>query len=300
MPLDQLAAHGWRAGYGTRMPDYDPSIFVGQRLDRPDPLEVWKLLKGHYGLVYEMDDDPFSVDVVNTQAYPSYKDGVTLKTIAEGARVADLVTVTTEPLAEVFRKLNPDVRVVPNCIPASVLAIERPRHERLTIGYAAGSSHLRDLAMIARTWDSVWRETGTRGHFVGTDFRRMIGHEAFDATPWEPDPLAYYTKIDFDIGLAPISPCTFSDSKSHLKALEYAALGIPVVASDCPAYRDFVVHGVTGFLVSTQDEWREALMTLTGDEGLREAMGAKARELAGDWTLERNWWRWAECYSELL
>ena len=121
-----------------------------------------------------------------------------------------------------------------------------------------------------------------------------------DFTPWKLDPREYYKKIDFDIGLIPIADVTFARSKSWVKALELAALGIPVIASDCEAYREFVVDGITGFLVTTQQEWREAMLLLVNDGELRGKMGGWARERAAEFTIEGNWHRWQSVYEPLL
>jgi glycosyltransferase involved in cell wall biosynthesis len=82
--------------------------------------------------------------------------------------------------------------------------------------------------------------------------------------------------------------------------LEAAALGIPVIASDAEPYREFVVHGVTGFLVRRDHEWLTYLQQLAGDEGLRESMGHKAREHARAFTIENNWHLWEQAYGRLL
>jgi glycosyltransferase involved in cell wall biosynthesis len=300
LPLDELARNGWKTGYSLGMPDWDPGVFVGQRFDQAGVLPLWRTLKDHYGLVYEIDDDPFTVDKANWLATVTYTREEALATIREAAAIADLVTVTTEPLAGVFRKFNPEVRVLPNYIPASMLALKRPRHEKLTMGWAGGVSHMRDVAMIAQTWRDVLDETGVRGHFVGTQYFNMMRPRGFDYTPWAPDPRDYYELLDFDIGLVPIADVPFARSKSWVKALEFAALGIPVIASDCEAYRDFVIDGLTGFLVRTQHEWREAMMTLITDERLRAEMGNAARRHARAYTIEGNWQQWDKVYSELL
>jgi hypothetical protein len=36
------------------------------------------------------------------------------------------------------------------------------------------------------------------------------------------------------------------------------------------------------------------------DADLRESMGAKARELAAQHTIEGNWQKWADAYQEVL
>lgn len=300
-PFDQLKAHGWKTGYGLGLPsDWAPDIIVGQRFDQAEAVPVWELLKGQFRLVYEIDDDPFSVDAVNWLAYKGFSQEDVLGTIRSCAQIADMVTVTTKPLAQVFRQFNDNVVIIPNCIPEWMTKRRRRDNHKLTIGWGGGASHMRDLAMIARAWRDVIDTTGVRGHFIGTDYRNMLRPDGFDCSPWETDPAGYFKAIDFDIGLAPIAEHPFAVSKSHIKALEYAALGIPCIASDCEAYRDFVIDGVTGFLVRTPAEWREAMMMLVRDANLRAEMGHKARELACTWTVEGNWHRWADAYNTLL
>lgn len=305
LPLDQLALNGWKIGYGCRLPPQEfgnTDVFIAQRADQAHFVPAWDWLREQEDLklVYEIDDDPFSLDPVNWLAKPSYDNEEVRATIRHLASTADLVTVTTEALAERFRKLNPNVVPVPNCIPASVLGLERPRHEKLTIGYTCGCSHSRDVAVVAQVWRDVVDETGCRGHFVGMDFRSITRPDGFDASLWEAEPALYYRRVDFDIGIAPLSDHPFNGGKSPLKALEYAALGIPVIASDHPVYREFVVDGVTGFLCRTQEDWRDRMRLLLADAELRESMGAKARELAAQHTVERNWNRWAQAYAGLL
>ena len=41
----------------------------------------------------------------------------------------------------------------------------------------------------------------------------------------------------WDIGIAPLADSAFNRSKSAIKTLDYAALGLAVLASDVPAYR---------------------------------------------------------------
>ncbi|MFI5363268.1 MAG: glycosyltransferase [Elusimicrobiota bacterium] len=60
--------------------------------------------------------------------------------------------------------------------------------------------------------------------------------------------------------------------------LRAMALGLPVVASDLPAYRDAVVPGETGFLVKSEVELLERCQELIDDADLRRRLGAAGRE----------------------
>jgi glycosyltransferase involved in cell wall biosynthesis len=78
------------------------------------------------------------------------------------------------------------------------------------------------------------------------------------------------------IGLAPLVDDPWTRGKCALKILQYMAAGLPVVASDVGANRDVVVHGETGFLVTTVDEWIGAIREL-GSEERRQELGAAGR-----------------------
>jgi glycosyltransferase involved in cell wall biosynthesis len=304
LPLEQLKAAGWRVRWQALTPPPEADgyrVMVGERLDQPDVLGDWRRMRLRHRTVYEIDDDVYNVDAMNRNAYKIYGDPAYQDAVSHCAAVSDVVTVTTEPLAEVMRQHNPNVRVIANFVPEETLAWQRPRRAgKLVLGWAGGGSHTWDVAMIAETV-RLFLERHPRAelNLVGCDFRRTFCMNQTRFTQWEPDQRLYYRNIDFDIGLAPLTGSVFDASKSCIKALEYAALGIPVIASDVEAYRGFVIDGVTGFLCRTQKQWRAALRELAHDPALRESMGAKAREQARDWTIEGNYWRWAQVYSEI-
>jgi len=307
LPFDQLKAHGWDAGYaaGRMPPQSQPAkIIVGERLMFPEVLGEGRRLRARHRLAYEIDDDIWNIDPVNLQAYRVFSQHSIQDAVATCAGFSDLVTVTTEPLAEVIRRRtgNPNVAVIPNYVEERLLKMDRPRRDQVTLGWAGGSSHGKDLAMIAHEVRYILsKDTRLRLHIIGCDFRPTFGVLNFARyTPWEPEPRDFYQHIDFDIGLAPIESSTFNLCKSNLKCLEYAALGIPVVASDFLPYQGFVRHGETGFLVRTRKQWREAIRNLVADADLRESMGQAARELAAQHTIEGNWHKWAAAFEGLL
>jgi glycosyltransferase involved in cell wall biosynthesis len=65
-------------------------------------------------------------------------------------------------------------------------------------------------------------------------------------------------------------------------------------------YRQFVLHGTTGFLVKRDHEWLKYLSELAADDGLREEMGAKAREHARSWAIDDGWKLWEQAYEGLV
>jgi glycosyltransferase involved in cell wall biosynthesis len=72
------------------------------------------------------------------------------------------------------------------------------------------------------------------------------------------------------------------------------------VASDVKPYRDYVVDGVTGWLVRTEQQWAQRLRELVNDEAMRTEMGAKAKEVASQHTIQDGWRDWEAAYGALL
>ncbi|WP_018502967.1 glycosyltransferase [Parafrankia discariae] len=304
LPLGTLAEHGHDTHTSAVLtPDWrrDADIIIGQRVTNPGPSVTWQDLaaEGRTTLIYEIDDDLTEVDSSSPLAHGVFSDPETQARIRTNIAVASWVVCSTEALAEKLRRWNPDVRVVPNTIPASLLTLTRPRRAALTVGWAGSATHAMDWAEIRNpVRQYLRRNQASRLHTIGADYGTAVGlPEQTQHTIWQHEMASYYRAIDFDIGLAPLRPHLFNRSKSYIKCLEYAALGIPVIASNTGPYPGFVRDGETGFLVDRPHEWTRRLRQLTEDPDLRERMGTAARELAADHTIEGAAGQWAAAYG---
>lgn len=316
-PLDELARHGHETSCEMAKSDVQPDdadVIVGQfiggqatkMLHQSDVYATvlvhawWRDLYRQAALVYELDDDPFTIEPDNP-AYAIYSNPVAHDSIEHCLSIAHMVTASTPLLAERMSKYNPNVVVLQNHIDESLLTMERPQRDRLTIGWAGGASHIKDIMSCSYGLRRImqWHKD-VDIHFIGTDLRPFVkAPREIRHTEWVEDTQAYYSLIDFDIGVAPLMPTTFARTKSHVKVLEYAALGIPCVATDVEPYRDFVIDGVTGFLVSRDHEWAQRLRDLINDEAMRTEMGIKAREVATQYTIQNGWKHWESAYASI-
>ncbi len=87
----------------------------------------------------------------------------------------------------------------------------------------------------------------------------------------------------FDIGLYPLPlDDEWVLGKSGLKALQYMAVGVPVVATALGANYRIMKDGETGFLVKTAEEWMQRLEQLMDDPALRKRIGDAARKNVED------------------
>lgn len=303
LPFEELRKHGHDMVHARSADPFDESwpTLVTQRFGFPGfELEWLKLFRKHR-LVWETDDDLWAIDPVNKEAAKVFTPSF-LKTLEFYVRSARVVTVTNDHLAERMSRFNPNVAVVPNMIDAALPKMQRTRRPRVTIGWAGGSSHARDLGRITAPLHRIVRQTDAVVHTIGQDFSDVLRLPADRHwhSGWETKLIKYYSTIDFDIGLAPLEDTLFTRSKSYIKALEYGALGIPVIASDVGPYRDYVEDGVTGFLVRKESQWIDRMQLLIDDPHLREQMGAAAREKATKHTIAAGWQQWERVYRSVL
>lgn len=300
-----LRARGHDAQASTLMAEdwLDADVIVGQRVCQPGASMRWQQLarEGRAKLALEVDDNLFDVDPSNIPAWSFYRPDV-LDRLRRNMEVADLVTVTTGPLAEVMRQHNRNVAVLPNCVPASLLEHPRPVADRFTLGWSGGQSHRLDMAEMREALARFLRRHPATGlHLMGgawPEFYKGMPREQVRLTPWIDTVPAFHAAVDFDVALAPLRPSSFNGTgKSAIRCLEAAALGIPVIATDYGAYAEFVEHESTGFLVRRPHEWSTYMRDMFTDPELRDAMGAKARALAAEHTIERNVHLWEEALS---
>lgn len=80
-----------------------------------------------------------------------------------------------------------------------------------------------------------------------------------------------------DVGIMPLPDEPFAAGKCALKAIQYMAAGIPVVASPVGASAEAVVDGETGFHAADEAQWADRLARLLADPALRERLGRAGR-----------------------
>jgi GT2 family glycosyltransferase/glycosyltransferase involved in cell wall biosynthesis len=188
----------------------------------------------------------------------------------------DRLIVTTEPLADAYRGMIGDIRVVPNYLSRAVwgaLRSERRRGRKPRVGWAGAQQHTGDLEIlrevVKRTADEVeWVFFGMSLH----EFRRYW-KELHSAVSFEEYP-STLAALDLDLAVAPLEQNRFNEAKSPLRILEYGALGWPVVCTDIEPYRDAPVCRVP----NRARAWIEAIRERVHDLDAAAAQGDRLRE----------------------
>lgn len=313
VPLEEMARHTEHdVTIDHTMPDWvmeEADVVIGQRVCKPAATSRWlRMASGVYGhrplMVFELDDDLWDLDRGNVPAWNFYRSAPELlENLKVCAAAADLCTVSTEPLADVVRKYNPNVVVLPNQLPAlafvpdALQAIQGPWR----IGWGGGASHADDVEEMtgALRYHFRWHPEDVFVN-MGTLFgsvRRAAG-ERLVHQHWTDDMAEHYRRVArLDVGLAPLRPSLFNRSKSEIKFLEYAAAGAACVASRVGPYERAIADGHTGFLASRQNEWGAGLL-LFRDPTERLGYAANALAYARTRHIENHWQSWERVYVE--
>ena len=238
-------------------------------------------------IVVDLDDHLLDPQVAPTETYAEYADS--LKLLLGSAA---LVIVSTQALAEVTDQFAKRVEVVPNVLDETIwfdgelAKTTRPGSSRqLRVLYMGTKTHAGDLRLLRPVLEQLRRQG-----------RHDVGLTVIGGEPDGPDQDWYYRlrppkgmtmyprfvrwlrrqAADFDIAVAPLVDNSFNSYKSELKFLEYSALGLPAIFSAVGSYKEAVLSGETGILVSNEpDAWVSAIEELA-DVGRRQELGRNA------------------------
>lgn len=237
-------------------------------------------------IVVDIDDFHFGIDPENiaARATDPNRNAETNRMFYEmGIRQADLVTVSTDFLGDFYSSRCRKVRVVKNALDVDRYAVvEQP--EKPVFGWVGGTLWRSKDIEILRDWmpdfvTSSGVDVHHSGHIPGDSkhFAVRAGLRRVSTTPMSL--VSQYPALlsHFHVGLVPLTLNDFNQSKSYLKGLEYAAAGIPFIASPSEEYKILHKAGI-GRLAHTPDEWRDHATELL-DPDVRRAEAERQREI---------------------
>jgi glycosyltransferase involved in cell wall biosynthesis len=246
-----------------------PRIFVFHRplLAGDSGLDqVRKLLDSGCVVVCEFDDHPDYIPVLQRPDIQNF-------------RAVHAIQTTTEPLATVLRRENPEVVVFPN----GVSRLEQVRNyadpARLTL-FFAGLNRDEDWPPLVPALNAVAAIAGERLHFHIVNDRGL--YDALKTPHKRFTPLCDYdTYRDLlahcEISFMPLADGAFNRCKSDLKFLEAAACGATALASTV-VYGNTIQDGRTGVLFANPTELQQRLLRLVADPAAAQALGRAARD----------------------
>lgn len=277
----------------------EADVIVSQIVHTRMALALMALLRDKYQkpLLVELDDDPYSKPHAMMEGHGVTPGGQPELWGDEFIRMADGVICSTEHIKERVLERWPDktVHVVPNCINFEIYdPLPRKVRKRVVAGWVGGANHIRDLKILRYIIPELPKVRFHTHNGAPADealeFRNckqthMCTKEEsvrnLKNVTWWKSILEYpkfLASCGFSIGLFPLCDTAINRSKSNLRWLEFTAVGTPTVASRVRPYTDSILHGETGFLCDSVNDWIESIGTLADDAALREKMARAAEE----------------------
>ena len=302
-------------------------VVVFHRPQREGKIELAKLLK-EAGKKIVFDND----DTVKDDGGFKFNEFIDEERMKQGLKklndhtdefiaLADLVTCSTEFLANEYRKINPNVIVLPNCIDPFYFPEPIKNYTdvvRIGITGSVGITsdvevlkpiieHYKDdkrvklvlFSLPPAKDDKVTRELYSEEY----KFWDSIDIE------WQPFVPAeeYYEVLNdlkLDMVIIPRADNYFNRCKSNLKFLENSMLEIPSICQafttgDSP-YQVNPNDSEHMLMANTTEEWIEQIEKLITNKELRQELGKKAHDyVLENYDINKNAYKWSDAYKTL-
>lgn len=306
-------------------------IVVFHRPDTEEKLKLARLLKKIGKKIVFDNDDTFKDN--GGYRFNEYMDEKRFKlgmksmneTVDTFIKEADMITCSTEFLAEEYKKLNDNVVVLPNCVDPFYFDEPLKNEDgKVRIGIVGSLAVTADLekckpiieyfknrddvtlvlySLPANNQDKITRE------LYSEEYKWIDKLREYTNIEWQPFTnfdIYYETLNDLrlDIGIIPRDDNYFNRCKSNLKFLEMSVLEIPVIAQgfedgQSPYERDKedAEHMI---VIKNEEDWIPEIEKLISDSDKRDTMGKLAKEyVINKYSIDKNADRWLEAYKTL-
>lgn len=272
---------------GTR---FLPDIIYSQRLMHKGLAEAYKMGRNAGQIIVcDVDDWYWGLSPQNAAflaSHPKHNDIENTTAYKESLAAASYLTVSTPFLYEkvswgpnVQRTLLPNYIEVSRFNPVAHTDTDCPE-----VGWAGSTSHRSgDIEQLS----GVLAPMSTAGKIKIVHAGHWEGSPTYASKLGVPDEMIFRTEpraghndypkiLTFEVGVVPLRNIPFNEAKSDIKGLEYAASGIPFVASKLPSYStlhsDWSALGKAGFFIAKNPQQWVSFLDKLRNPALRKEL----------------------------
>jgi glycosyltransferase involved in cell wall biosynthesis len=272
------------------------ALYVYRFRDRPIQDIARLFLEHGVALVWDNDDDLSAyppggaLDATQGPGFRAevFRDSITM------AKMAQVATFASPALVDLYRSQGvTQAQAIENAPQATPMA--STDDGSIVIGWVAGAEHTDDLArvpIVEALREIQRRHAHVRVETLGVQLALDDRYEHIPFLPFD-DMLRRLTT--FHIGIAPIADTPFNRARSSIKIKEYAAAGVPWLASPLPPYAPYA-SGCGGRLVP-DDGWIEALAALVRSAGERRHLAAQGQTWAASQRITVMGDQWEQAFE---
>ena len=302
-------------------------VVIFHRPDDPRKLEIARILKGLGKKIVIDNDDTFrDIGGIKLNSYFNEERvkrglGAVNKLLDQFTVEADLVTCSTEFLADEYRKLNQNVVVLPNCVdPFYFDEPLRNETDIVRIGVTGSIGMSSDLDVLTPIIKHFEKDKRVKIVFFSLPANRESNPMVSNAyeheynlldsvdVEWHPTVNAdlYYDKLNslkLDMMIIPRTDSYFNRCKSNLKFLESSMFEIPCIAqgfADGKSPYQKPEDAEHMVIVTDNSQWIPEVEKMINDKEGRREMGRRAREyVIANYNIEDKAHLWVEAYDSL-
>lgn len=276
------------------------------------------------GIHVDLDDDLANVPTSNQAffaTHPKYSPEQNYRWLRQTIALADVFTCSTPEIAQRYGYDQDRTHVIRNAVPESMLqqpsrALGRkPSHAEenrdRVIGWAGSvSTHGGDLDTMSGALADIVGVDRTDGRNVrfrnvgpkdGLSEALGLREVDMEASGWLSPEMYRVAMGELDVGLVPLADTRFNRAKSYLKAIEFAAAGVPVIASKTPEHEALVRSGVPIWLVKNRRrDWVRAIRSILDldDKELKNLAHSHRQSVASSHTMTHRATQWATAWRQ--
>jgi hypothetical protein len=265
-------------------------------------------------IVNDVDDLMWNMPVSNAAwraTHPNTHPDANVQHYKKVLAASTMVTVSTPFLAEQVRVFcrDAEVVVIRNAIDLSRW-VTHTHAEPPRLGWTGVLTHrsndIEEIGLVLET-------------MVGSGYARQFRHvgalefegapHIADITGLTAEQVAEYPMVPieewpnqlrhFDVGVVPLSDVKFNRAKSCIKGIEYAAAGIPFVASATPEYCALHDECGIGRLAPRGRVWLAHLRDLA-DPAVRAGEADRQRKAVEAFDIVNRWTEWEDAYRHAV
>jgi CDP-glycerol glycerophosphotransferase (TagB/SpsB family)/glycosyltransferase involved in cell wall biosynthesis len=266
-------------------------IIVFNRIAAGDKMiEVQNSYRKNGGiLIYDIDDLIFNPERAKLQDsfIKRDKEGqdarlAAMEKIKASLLASDLVTVTTQALANQVNDFGKRPFVIPNSLQTNMPLAADKASDHINICYLSGTAtHDKDFKECEQAIINVLRENeNVVLNIVGEltlaqeleNSDQLVRHDFMSHS----NMLIFLSSMD--INLAPLELNNeFTECKSELKIFEAAFYSVPTIASSTSSFAAAIANSVNGFVASNTEQWHYAINALVESKEYRQKIGQQAK-----------------------
>lgn len=312
-PGSMLGRPAWTGEHGFGVVKGHQAVFgfdvvvLKQIMSRPSPFQVQAAQRLGQYVIVDVDDFYPGLDESNRawdSLDPARNKMQNVELHERVVQLADMVTVSTPFLFDYYSERRDNVHLVRNGVnPKQFVAHEQ--RDKPVLGWVGATGWRSGDVESLREWlpdflaehDLMFQHSG---HLPGEKpFHELAGIpvERMLWLPMVPVPL-YAGLFTMDIGLVPLRLTPFNQAKSCLKGLEYAAAGIPFVASITSEY--VWLSPDVGRIAFTTDDWVRQVGNLLSVDRRRMEAKRQREHVMKHHTIMQRAYDWIDVFKPLI